>query len=88
MTSDAEAPSRLEAGEGFVLLGWYHGTRPAGVTLRAELRGRKLVARVRPATGLLAGAALPFGLTQRPAIELLPPGQLEKDDADEHARLC
>lgn len=86
VTSDSEAPARLESGEGFVLLGWYHGARPAAVGLHAELRGHRITARVRSAGAGLARAALPLTLMQRPAIELLPPRALEGDDAEDRAR--
>jgi hypothetical protein len=86
VTSDATAPARLESGEGFLLIGWYHGARPGRVAIQAELRGRRVAVRPRAAGNILARAALPLALTQRPAVELLPPAALDREDAQRRAR--
>ena len=86
VTSSSQAPDRLESGEGFLLLGWYHGARPGPVSVRAELRGRAVGAQIRPAGRPLAGAATALALVQRPAAELLAPDALDRPGADERAR--
>jgi hypothetical protein len=86
VTSSSQVPDRLESGEGFLLLGWYHGARPGPVSVRAELRGRAVGAQVRSAGRPLAGAATALALVQRPAAELLAPAALDRPAADERAR--
>jgi hypothetical protein len=86
VTSSAQAPDRLESGEGFLLVGWYHGARPGPVSVRAELRGRAVGAQVATAGRSLAGAATALALVQRPAAELLSPAALDRPAADERAR--
>ncbi|HWM85807.1 MAG TPA: hypothetical protein VNO33_08210, partial [Kofleriaceae bacterium] len=85
VTSASAAPARLESGEGVLLLGWYHGARPGPISVRAELRGRQVTARVRSAGPSLSRAAVPLALAQRPAAELLPPSALDGDDAEARA---
>ncbi|HWM87218.1 MAG TPA: VIT domain-containing protein, partial [Kofleriaceae bacterium] len=85
VTSASAAPARLESGEGVLLLGWYHGARPGPISVRAELRGRQVTARVRTAGPSLSRAAVPLALAQRPAAELLPPSALDGDDAEARA---
>jgi hypothetical protein len=87
VTSAAQAPARLESGEGLLLLGWYHGARPGAVSVQAELRGRAVSARLRPAGGTLVRAALPLALVQRPAVELLAPAAAAGADAEARARI-
>jgi Vault protein inter-alpha-trypsin domain len=86
VTSDAAAPTRLESGEAFLLLGWYHGRRPAAVAVAAELRGSPVAVRARAAGGALTRATVPLALVQRPDAELLPPTALDRPDAEDRAR--
>ncbi len=86
VTSSSQTPDRLESGEGFLLVGWYHGARPGPVSVRAELRGRAVGAQVASAGRSLAGAATALALVQRPAAELLAPAALDRPAVDERAR--
>jgi hypothetical protein len=83
----SEPPMRLESGEGLLLVGWYHGQRSAAVSVRAELRGRAIAVRPRPAGDAIARAALPLALVHRLPIELLPPAALDRPDSEERARV-
>lgn len=88
-TAASTIPESLEAGDGVIVFGWYHGRRPRRVTIRGELRGKPITLAARFTTDRPAvRAVMPLALVARPARELLPPAELDKlrdRDADEEA---
>ncbi len=78
-TAGSALPETLEAGDGAIVFGWYHGRRPRRVTVKAELRGKPISILARATTDRpSARAATPLALTSRPARELLSPAELDK----------
>ncbi len=86
-TAASAIPESLDAGDGAIVFGWYHGRRPRKVTVRAEMRGKPISVNARATTDRAAArAAAPLALVSRPARELLRPAELDKlrdRDADE-----
>lgn len=91
-TAAAALPDTLEAGDGAIVFGWYHGRRPKRVAVRGELRGRSITTLARGITDRVAARmAAPLALVSRPARELLSPTELERlraagEDEDAAAR--
>ncbi len=78
-TAASSIPESLEAGDGVIVFGWYHGRRPRRVTVRAELRGKPITLAARSTTDRpSARAATALALIARPARELLSPADLDK----------
>jgi Mg-chelatase subunit ChlD len=78
-TASSAVPESLEAGDGVVLFGWYHGRRPKRVSVSGELRGQPLTAVARTINDAAATRrVMPLVLVSRPARELLSPAALDQ----------
>jgi hypothetical protein len=82
ITNATAVPPRLDSGEGLLVLSWFHGKRPAQVTVRAERGAHPVTLQARQASPLLVRATLPLALVGRPAFELLPPEALARTTSE------